>query len=63
MTSTTTPPLTHRGIPVGAPERSRKALGDILEKRGYPADKAAKGQRVRRGLTLLADDDAGKGSV
>ena len=42
----------------GAEHLSAKALGQALDRLGYPSAKAGRGLRVRRGIGLLTEDEA-----
>lgn len=41
----------------GAEEVSKKALGEALDRRGFPVHRATGGHRVRRGIGLASDDE------
>lgn len=44
----------------GAEPMNRKAFGQALDRRGYPAGPASNGKRLRRGIGLLADENEGR---
>jgi putative DNA primase/helicase len=41
----------------GADEVSKNSFGEALDKLGFPVHRSSGGRRVRRGISLLADDD------